>query len=66
MKESLSESLSAGENPNTASFRYLMLIDPTNTEASISLLFALGICKQEATKICWVGDFDDDANDLAK
>ncbi len=43
-----------------------MVIDPTDNETAVSLLFSMRICDKERTKICYVGDFADDANDLAR
>lgn len=43
-----------------------MMIDPTDNETAVGLLFSLGICDKERTKICYVGDFADDANDLVR
>lgn len=63
---SLSERLEDGENPNTSPSRYVMVIDPTDNETAVGLLFSLGICDRATTKICYVGDFSDDANDLVR
>ena len=63
---SLSERLEDGENPNTSPSRYVMVIDPTDNETAVGLLFSLGICDRATTRICYVGDFSDDANDLAR
>ena len=44
----------------------MMLIDPTNNETSLCLLFALGICDRQHTQICDVSDFVDDALDAVR
>lgn len=43
-----------------------MVIDPTDNETSISLLFSLGICERRNTHICAVADFPDDKVDLVQ
>jgi hypothetical protein len=65
LTDCLRERLIEGENPNTASFRYMMLLDPTDTEAAISLLFSLSIVDREKTQLCTVGDFPQDGSQLA-
>eukprot|EP01114_Cavostelium_apophysatum_P014001 TRINITY_DN3512_c0_g1_i9.p1 TRINITY_DN3512_c0_g1~~TRINITY_DN3512_c0_g1_i9.p1 ORF type:complete len:5234 (+),score=1501.00 TRINITY_DN3512_c0_g1_i9:231-15932(+) len=66
IRESLEDRLEPGENPNIASFRYVMLIDPTNNEAAVSLLFSLGLCDPNKTVVCSVGDFEDDAKEIVR
>lgn len=39
VQDSLSERLEEDDNPNTAPFRYVMIIDPTNSEAGLKSLF---------------------------
>ncbi len=43
LRASLEDHLAPGENPNTAAFRYIMLIDSTDSEAAVSLLYSLRI-----------------------
>ncbi len=38
LKESLAERLDPTSNPNTAAFRYIMIVDPTENESSLALL----------------------------
>lgn len=45
--------------------RYIMVIDPTDNETAIWLLFELGICDRSKTEICYAADFLDNANDIA-
>jgi hypothetical protein len=66
ISHSLSERLEEGENPNTSPSRYVMVIDPTDNETAVGLLFSLGICDKTKTRICYVGDFAEDANDLVR
>jgi hypothetical protein len=42
--------LESGADPNTSSFRYIMLIDPTDSEESISLLHDLGLFSPTANR----------------
>ncbi len=67
-----------GENPNTAAFRYILLIDPTDTEAAVSLMYSLSIqlqalsftlldiCDPKKIEVCCVGDFAKDTNELSR
>jgi hypothetical protein len=43
-----------------------MVIDPTDNETAIWLLFSLGICDRKHTQICYVADFVVDAVDVAQ
>ncbi|KAH3767878.1 AAA+ ATPase [Pelomyxa schiedti] len=60
IKESLGEKLNDDEDPNTAPFRYIMLLDPTENGEAIDLLFDLGLCPRATTSVCYVGDFRGD------
>ena len=53
-------------DPYVPSSRHMMLIDPTDNETSLCLLFALGICDRQHTQICDVSDFVDDALDAVR
>ena len=55
--------LEENENPNTSAFRYIMVIDPTDTEASITLLNSLKLTENKLN-ICYVGDFVENANEF--
>ncbi|KAH3767876.1 AAA+ ATPase [Pelomyxa schiedti] len=66
IKESLSEKLTDLEDPNTAPFRYIMLLDPTENEVAVALLFDLGLCDRNQTTICYVGDFPGDNDQRVK
>ncbi len=63
IEESLAETVKPDENPNLAPFRYMMLLDPTDSDAAVSLF--LSTFKQEV-EVCYVGEFDDDATDEAR
>lgn len=43
-----------------------MVIDPTDNETSISLLFSLGICDKRNTELCVVADFESDQADTVQ
>ncbi|KAH3761459.1 AAA+ ATPase [Pelomyxa schiedti] len=62
LRESLLEKLQEKDDPNTAPFRYIMLLDPTENEVAVSLLFDLGLCNRSSTQVCYVGDFCDDVD----
>lgn len=59
IKESINDFQDPNENPNTSSFRYIMIIDPSENESSISLLRDFDICKN----VIRVHDFIEDNND---
>ncbi|KAH3762622.1 AAA+ ATPase [Pelomyxa schiedti] len=66
IRESLAERLLDSDDPNTAPFRYIMLLDPTENEAAVSLLFDLKLCDRATTSVCYVGDFADDRDQRVK
>ncbi|KAL6077130.1 Replication factor C small subunit [Balamuthia mandrillaris] len=66
LEQSLGERLEKGENPNTAAFRYTMVLDPTDSGASLSLLLWMGICKADEVEFCHMGDFAEDNNEFAR
>ncbi|KAH3765624.1 AAA+ ATPase [Pelomyxa schiedti] len=66
IKESLAERLTDADDPNTAPFRYIMLLDPTENEVAVSLLFDLGLCDRNQTSVCYIGDFRDDSDQRVK
>jgi hypothetical protein len=63
IEQSLAETVKPDENPNLAPFRYIMLLDPTDSDAAVSLF--LSTFKQDV-EVCYVGEFDDDATDEAR
>lgn len=62
-KESLNDKLVNGEDPNTSSFRYICLLDPTDVSSGIDLLFAMKLCDRETTRIISASDFEGDLTD---
>eukprot|EP00727_Mastigamoeba_balamuthi_P001008 m51a1_g10904 hypothetical protein (3154) ;mRNA; f:41450-54937 len=60
LRESLSERVEEGEDPNTVPFRYAMLLDPTDSEASVSLLFDLRLLDRGAVTVVHAGAFAND------
>lgn len=65
--ESLKDKVEDGKSPNTSAFRYIMLIDPTETETAVTLL--LDILKKEEpellqrVRVISVGGFSDDTRE---
>ncbi|KAF0977943.1 hypothetical protein FDP41_003265 [Naegleria fowleri] len=53
-----------GEDPNQSHFRYTMIIDPSESQSSIELLFKANKLKQK-TKVVFISDFKEDSNDLS-
>ena len=64
LKESLADRVADGENPNMASFRYILVIDPTDTQAALSLLRSQNVVDTQKISICHLGDFVDDDNEF--
>lgn len=62
----MSETLERGENPNTSPMRHVLIIDHTQNEASVDLLFSHGLCDSADTVLCRVGDFPCDACDAVR
>ncbi|KYQ93487.1 hypothetical protein DLAC_06181 [Tieghemostelium lacteum] len=60
IKESLKETLSEGQNPNTSAFRYMMLIDPSENESSLLILKELENELDINYKVIRVGGFEKD------
>jgi hypothetical protein len=44
----------------------MMLLDPTDNETALSLIFALEICDRQHTQICDISTFVDDSMDAVK
>ena len=67
LRESIvDEHVADGEDPNTAPFRNALVLDPTESEASVALLFGLGLCSTESTVVVHVSDFEQDATEEAR
>lgn len=66
LKENMAEKISEDEDPNIAPFRDVMILDSTDNEASIFLLYKLGVCSHENTVVVHVADFEEDATEEAK
>lgn len=66
LKESLAEKIEDESDPNTAPFRYILVLDPTDNEVALSLLFDRHLCSATETDVCHVADFPEDASELAR
>ena len=65
LKESLSDIVDAGDDPNTAAYRHILLLDPSFVEVSINVLFELGLIKNRAsTSFIAISDFASDSTDV--
>jgi hypothetical protein len=62
LRESLSDSLADGTDPTSAHCRYTLIVDPTDCEAGVDLLFALKLLDPTTTKIVSLSDFPEDAS----
>lgn len=68
--ESLHQRTSSDQDPNTATFRYLMLLDPTDTEVSVQLFLDLlknhpSESQNVSPNIISVGGFTEDTREKA-
>lgn len=61
LKESLNDSVDEDTDVTAAHCRYTMVIDPTDSEAAIDLLFAMKLLDHNFTKVVTLSDFPDDA-----
>lgn len=67
LRESLHDVVDAGEDPNMAAFRHILLLDPTDVEVSLGVLFELGlITDRSSTCVVTLPEFASDASDLLR
>lgn len=66
LREAIADSTGDDEDPNHSAYRHIMIIDKTDTECSISLLFEMKLLNPDTTDICHLADFDDDAHERQK
>src|SRR3990167_5792618 len=45
IRENLDYRIAPNENPNTSAFRFLLIIDPTENETAVSLLYSTNLCR---------------------
>jgi hypothetical protein len=62
LRASLNDKLVEGADPTAAHCRYTLVVDPTDCEAAVDLLFALKLLDQANTKIVTLSDFPEDAS----
>ena len=62
LRASLNECIPDEKNPNSTPFRYILVLDPSDSEVAISRLYSLGLCAPEKTETCHVTDFANDAD----
>ena len=51
MRENLDYRLLPKKDPNTAAYRFILVIDPTDNETAVSLLYSTKLCKPERENI---------------
>jgi len=66
INSSVEDKVGDNEDPNQAAFRYSLIIDPTDCQSAISLLFDMEIIKRDEAHICNVSDFVGDDNFVAQ
>jgi E3 ubiquitin-protein ligase RNF213 len=66
LKESIDDYLEKGEDPNLSPFRYILLIDPSETQNSIDILMNENIINPKNIEFCSVSDFVEDNNEFSK
>ncbi len=59
--DAMNEELHDNEDPNVSSFRFVLVLDPTDNESSVTLLQELGLC----TDVIRVGSFPEDQSSEA-
>jgi hypothetical protein len=62
LRDSLQDGLQEGTDPTLAHCRYTLVVDPTDCEAGVDLLFALKLLDPTTTKIVSLSDFPEDAS----
>lgn len=62
LRSSLGDGLAMGSDPTSAHCRYTLVVDPTDCEAAVDLLFALKLLDQTSAKIVSLSDFPEDAS----
>ena len=60
LRESLADALAQDEPANQAAFRYTLLLDPTDSQLSVQLLFDLGLVDPAKAVVRTVSDFSSD------
>lgn len=66
LRESLADTVDPGEDPSTVPFRHVLLLDPTDAEASVDLLFELRLLDPASTTLVALADFYEDAHELRR
>ena len=62
LRESLSDSLIDGSDPTSAHCRYTLVVDPTDCEAAVDLMFSLKLLDQSLTVVVSLSNFPEDAS----
>ena len=62
LRESLTDTLEEGSDPTSAHCRYTLVVDPTDCEAAVDLMFALKLLDQRTTKVVSLSDFPEDSS----
>ena len=62
LRESLSDSLVDGTDPTSAHCRYTLVVDPTDCEAAVDLLFTLKLLDRRLTEVVSLSNFPEDAS----
>jgi hypothetical protein len=61
LQSSLHDKLTASDDPSTAAFRHILLLDPTDVESAAGLLFEMNLLERSKTAIVLLSEFADDA-----
>lgn len=62
LRASINDKLIEGSDPTAAHCRYTLVVDPTDCEAGVDLLFGLRLLDLAETKIITLSDFPEDAS----
>ena len=66
LRESLNEKVEEDEDVNMAPIRFVLVVDPSDSEVAVSILFDQGLCDKNATDICHIADFAEDSTESAR
>eukprot|EP01080_Neovahlkampfia_damariscottae_P008967 gene8967-916_t len=66
IKDAIDDRVKENEDPNHAPFRYVMIVDPTETQVALDLLYSQNILEREKSIICSISDFQKDDNSFSK
>jgi hypothetical protein len=61
LRESLNDEVDEDSDASTTHCRYTLVVDPTDSETAIDLLFSMNLLDQQTTTVVTINDFPEDA-----